>query len=196
MSIISLLMDNKLKIAYILTYSIAVIIGVIAIHESGHFLGALVIGVPINEIDVGLIGIYPGVTIPARFIHTPLGIYYYAGGFSAAIICSVVYYYIWYRKYRDTQSIITWYYGAFTIAAAGAQFGQGYMEGRFHVAYISYAGSPFHVTQIITYLWVALAIFIHFLLFQLARKKKWLAEFEEYILDIKVPFFVLTIVHI
>ncbi len=172
MNIISRLPDNKLKTAYIFTYLVAVIIGVIIIHESAHFLVALVIGVPFNEIEVGLIGYNPGVTIPDRYNNAPLGIFHYAGGFSAALVFSCVYFLIWYRRYRNKQSLITWAYGAITMMAIGMQLGQGYFEGRFHAAYMFYAGSLFSVTSIFLYGVYALAIVFHFQLFPITRNKK------------------------
>lgn len=167
---------NKLKTAYffvyLIVYLIAVFIGVIIIHESAHFLAALAIGVPFNEIKVGLIGNNPGVTIPDRFNNAPLGIFHYAGGFSAALVLSGVYFLIWYRRYRKKPSFMTWAYGAITMMAIGIQLGQGYVEGRFHAAYMFYASSLFSVTSILEYGVVALAMYFHFQFFPIARIKK------------------------
>ncbi|MFC1965719.1 hypothetical protein ACFLWI_02060 [Chloroflexota bacterium] len=171
MIIISQLLDNKLRIAYFFAYFITVIISVIIIHESAHFLAALAIGVPFNEIKVGLIGTNPGITIPERFSNAPLGIYHYAGGFLPALLLSFVYI-LWYRKYRKKPSNITWDYGTITISVIGMQLAQGYVEGRFHAAYILYSGSPFNVLIIFEVVIVAFAIFIHYQLFPISRINK------------------------
>jgi len=128
--------------------------------------------VPFNEIEVGLIGSNPGVTIPDRFINAPLGVVHYAGGFSAALVLACVYFLIWYRRYRDKPSLMIWFYGAVTMMAIGIQLWQGYLEGRFHAAYMFYAGSLFSVTSILSYGVFALVMYLHFQYFLIARIKK------------------------
>ncbi len=162
----------KKWIAFILFYLIVVVSGTIIIHESAHFLAALAIGVPFNEIEVGLIGNNPGVTIPDRFSDAPLGIFHYAGGFSSAFALICVYFLIWYRRYRNKPSSLIWAYGAITMMAIGMQLGQGYLEGRFHAAYIYYADSLFSITSIIVYVVFALAMYLHFQFFPIARIKR------------------------
>ncbi len=165
-------MDKKLTIVFILTYLIASIIGVIIIHESAHFLGALAIGVPFNEIEVGFIGINPGITIPKHFSNAALWVFHYAGGFTAAFIFLCVYILIWYRRYRTQPSYLTWYFGAITMMVIGMQLGQGYVEGRFHAAYMFYAGSPISIISIFMVIFFAFSMYIHFQLFPITRNRE------------------------
>ncbi len=67
---------------------------------------------------------------------------------------------------------MTWNYGLITISVLGMQLGQGYVEGRFHVAYIINASSPFNVLMLFGVVIVAFAIFIHYQLFPKSRIKK------------------------
>lgn len=164
--------NNKRKTAYLLIYLISVIIGTIVIHEFAHFVAALALGVPINEIEVGFIGKNPGVTIPDRFINAPLGIFHYSGGFFTALVLIFVYFLIWYRKFRIHPSFFNWAYGAITILFVGLQLGQGYLEGKFHAAYMFYAGSVFSVTSIFTWGVCAFVVCFHFLFFPIPKTKK------------------------
>lgn len=167
---------NKHKITCLLAYFVAVFVITIIIHESAHFLTALIIGVPFSEIEIGWIGINPSVTIPIRFVDAPLCLFYYAGGFSAAFVLLCGYFLVWYRRYRNKPSFITWSYGAITMMSVGIQLGQGYLEGRFHAAYIYYAGyasSLFNVASIVVYGFFALAMISHFQFFPI---KKLLAQ--------------------
>lgn len=157
--------QNKLKITRIFSYFVAVFILTIIIHESAHFLAALIIGVPFSEIEIEWIGSNPGVTIPDRFFNVPLDLFYYAGGFTAALVLLCGYFLVWYRSYRNKPSFMTWAYGAITMMSIGTQLGQGFLEGRFHAAYIFYADSLFNVASVVVYGFFALAMFSHFKLF-------------------------------
>lgn len=161
--------NNKLKITCLLAYLITVFVIAIIIHESAHFLAALTIGVPFSEIEIGWIGYNPSVTIPDRFFDVPLGLFYYSGGFSAAFVLLCGYFLVWYRRYRNKPSFTTWAYGAITMMSIGTQLGQGYLEGRFHAAYIYYAGSLFNVASIVVYGFFALAMLSHFQFFPITK---------------------------
>lgn len=157
--------QNKLKITCIFSYLITVLVLTIIIHESAHFFTALVMGVPFSEIEIEWIRFNPSVTIPDRFFNAPLGLFYYAGGFTAAFVLLCGYFLVWYRRYINKPSFMTWAYGAITMMSIGTQLGQGYLEGRFHAAYISYADSLFNVASLVVYGFFALAMFSHFKLF-------------------------------
>jgi hypothetical protein len=156
---------NKLKITCLFSYLIAIFIFTIIIHESAHFLAALIIGVPFSEIKIKWIGINPSVTIPDRFFNIPLGLFYYAGGFTSAFVLLCGYFLVWYRRYRDKPSFMTWAYGAITMMSIGTQLGQCYLEGRFHAAYIFYADSLLNVASLVVFGFFALAMLSHFKLF-------------------------------
>lgn len=53
-------MQNNRILIYSIAYLLTIGIASIAIHEIGHFLAALILGVPINEIKINFIGINPG----------------------------------------------------------------------------------------------------------------------------------------
>jgi len=54
--------------------------------------------------------------------------------------------------------------GLTTILLAGEQLTAGYLEGRYHAAYILCATSLFSPTNVLTYGWVISAVFFHFAL--------------------------------
>ena len=163
---------NKLGFAKLGGYIIVVIAGTIVIHEAGHIIGALILGVPFSEIEFIRIGINPGVSIPDRFVNESLGIMNYAGGFLASVVMVLIYFLIWFRKYRRNPSIMTWGYGAFTMMAVGLQIGQGFVEGRYHIAYMSNASNILSIVSIVEYMFFALGMWFHFQLFPISRLKR------------------------
>jgi hypothetical protein len=163
---------KKADVILIVVYSIAIIIGSTVIHEFGHFIAALSMGIPFNEIKVGFVGINPGVTIPSRFANIPHDILNYAGGAPTAVILLCLYLIIWYRKYHKQPSLKIWWYGFMTIMVLGWELGTLYLEGRFHAAYIVYAGSPFSVTNIFVCVVIFVALCFHFLFFPIQKLKK------------------------
>ena len=74
------------QIAYACLYLIGITIFIVIIHEAGHTIAALVLGVPFTELKFGFDGISPFVITPDWFAGAPLTIQHYAGGFTAAII--------------------------------------------------------------------------------------------------------------
>jgi len=153
---------------YLLGLVIAGTIG----HEAAHFVAALFIGVPFSEIEIGFYGINPSVTIPERFASSNLAIYHYAGGLTPAVILISVYLLYWFRRFKREPSPTNWLMGLTTIMIAGLQLAQGYNEGRFHAAYIYYAGSLFNVLYIPIILLLIATILIHFVLCPRSKIKK------------------------
>ena len=153
-------------------YLLGLVIATTIVHEVGHIVAALVMGVPMNEITIGLYGINPSVTIPERFAGSNLSIYYYSGGFTPALILIIVYLLYWYRRFKKEPSLLNWLMGLITITVAGFQIAQGYNEGRFHAAYIFFSGSLFNVLQIPILLGVLVAIGIHFSLCPRSNMKR------------------------
>jgi len=163
---------NKRKTAYLFFYFIAIVIVTTIIHESAHFLAALAIGVPFNEIEVGFIGINPSITIPERFTSTDLTVYHYAGGLTAAMFLLCLYLLYWLRRYRRKPSLLNWFMGLVTILAVSMQLTQGYLEGRFHSAYVYYASSLFDPLDILYFILTVSAILIHFTLCPMPKIKR------------------------
>lgn len=166
---LSEILQNRVNIVRLLAYLIGVFAFTIIIHEYAHVISALMIGVPLNEIELGWIGINPGVTLPSRFSSIPLDLFYYSGGFFTAFVLVCIYYLVWYRKYRNMPSFINWAYGAITMTFIGVQLGQGYLEGRFHSAYMFYADSLFNVGSILVYGFFILAMLYHFKFFPIQK---------------------------
>ncbi len=156
-------------IIYSIAYLLALIIGTTIIHEGAHFIAALAIGVPFDEIQIGFIKGNPGVTIPDRFSNAPLAIVHYAGGFTTAAILITMYFLIWFRRYRFQLSNFVWIYGLITLVLGGVEVGYGYVEGRFHAAYVYYANSPFAISNIIIASYGIVGCILHFFLFRLVK---------------------------
>jgi hypothetical protein len=163
--------NNKRQIIYTCLYLVTIIMGTICIHEAGHAIAAIVLGVPVKEIKIGFDGINPSVMIQAGFTNISLTSQYYAGGFSAAFVLLLVYAY-WFRKYYCTPSVFSWIAGIITIGVFGMQIAQGYIEGRFHALYIVEANSIIGAKDIFIYLTVGLACSIHLVVCPTSKYKK------------------------
>jgi hypothetical protein len=159
------------QIAYACFYLVGVIIFTTIIHEAGHIIAALALGVPFTEIKLGFYGINPLVTLPDRFASAPFTIQHYSCGFTAAIILLPIYLF-WFRRYRKNPTFLNWVLGLITIAAFGLQLGQGYIEGRFHAIYILRANSLFDLKDIVVYMGIAFVCLVHFNLCPVSKFKK------------------------
>ncbi len=164
---------NKRKTVYVFIYLIGITAITVIVHEAAHVLAALSLGVPFNEIKVMFFGINPGMKVPERFTSSSLAIYHYAGGLTAAVALLCVYLFYWLKNYRHKPSLFNWLLGAITITLFSMQLGQGYLEGRFHGAYMSGANSLFDSTDILLYIFVVFGWIIHFQIFPISKIKKW-----------------------
>lgn len=163
---------------YISVYLLATLIITLAIHEGSHAISAALIGVPLDEIEFGIIGISPSVTIPERFANAPVWIVHYSGGLTAAAVLLSVYLVYWLRRYHRSPTFLKWGIALITIAFAALQLAQGYIEGRFHAAYIydARAGSLINplswVLNIFITIFVILAVMLHLKLCPIKKMKK------------------------
>lgn len=160
-----------LQIAYACLYLIGITIFIVIIHEAGHTIAALALGVPFTELKFGFDGISPFVITPDWFAGAPLTIQHYAGGFTAAIILLPIYLYL-FRRYRKKPTLLNWFMGLITITAFGLHLGEGYIEGRFHAIYIMRANSLFDPKDIVVYMVIALMWLVHFNLCPTSKFKK------------------------
>jgi len=165
-------MTKSKTILISLSYFFGLIIAVTLIHEAAHFGAALVIGVPFSEIEIGFYGINPSVTIPGRFAGSNLSIFHYAGGLTPAVILISIYLLYWYRRFKREPSLLDWFMGLITITVAGFQIAQGYNEGRFHAAYIHYAGSLFNILHINIYVLLIIATLTHMMSCPISKMKR------------------------
>jgi TctA family transporter len=164
---------NKREIFYFVAYLVVMVIADILIHETGHFLAALVIGVPANEIKFRFVTISPEITLPSRFSNNvSLTFYQYAGGVFAAIVLLVVYLLFWYRKYRANQTGLIWALGFATILLCGEEIGNAIYEGGFHGAYMHYINSPFSIIDLLILSCILMGFVVHLRLFPLSKLKK------------------------
>jgi hypothetical protein len=164
--------SKKRTAVYSILYLIAIIIGTTVIHEIGHFLAALVLGVPVNEITINFMGINPGFKIPDILYSSSLSIYHWAGGLFAAVILLIVYFVFLYRKYRIKPSLLLWIMGWITLGTCGEEIGNAVVEGNFHTLYIYTVNSPFSRVNIMIALFAIFGLCLHFIIFPLSKLKK------------------------
>ena len=146
---------------YLIVYTLALaFIGVI-IHETAHILSAMVLGVRFVEIQLGFMGINPSVTLPEWFTDTRQAVVHYAGGLTAGMALLLFYLCYWMRKYWRHPTFFNWSLGLVTFMLAAVQFASGYLDGRYHGAYITGAMSFFSPVDLLAYGWVVSAIFFH-----------------------------------
>ncbi len=146
---------------YLMLYTVGIAAASVLAHEAAHILAALALGVPFSELQLGFLGVNPSVTLPEWLTGTPLAIVRYAGGLAAGVGLLLFYLLHWVRRYRRSPSCLRWALGAVTIVFAALQFATGYLEGRYHAAYIIGAMSAFSLTDVLIYGWAVSAVFFH-----------------------------------
>jgi len=146
---------------YLMMYTVAIAAASVLAHEAAHVVAALALGVPFNELRLGFLGINPSVTLPEWFIGTPRTITYYAGGLTAAVGLFAFYLLYWVKKYHRNPSFFCWCPGAVTVVFLAMQLATGYLEGRYHGAYVVGAMSLFSPTDLLIYGWAGSALFFH-----------------------------------
>lgn len=146
---------------YLILYALALVVALIIIHEAAHILTAMAFGARFGELKLGFMGINPSVTLPEWFTGTRQTVVHYVGGLAVGTIFLIFYLGYWMRKYRRNPSFFTWSLGAVTLMLSAMQFATGYLEGRYHVAYIIGAMVFLSPTDILTYGWAVAAVFFH-----------------------------------
>jgi len=146
---------------YLILYTLALVVALVIIHEAAHILTAVVLGVSFNELKLGFMGINPSVTLPEWFTGMRQTIVHYAGGLTVGTIFLIFYLGYWMRKYRRNPSFFNWSLGAVTLMLSAMQFATGYLEGRYHTAYIIGAMTFFSPTDVLSYGWAISAVFFH-----------------------------------
>ncbi|MCR4394652.1 MAG: hypothetical protein NUV31_09815, partial [Dehalococcoidales bacterium] len=134
-------------------------------------LVAVIMGIPFGELRLGFLGINPSVTLPRWVDQDTRMIFFYAGGLTTGAVFLVGYLLYWARKYRREPSLLYWAMGLTTIMFAAEQFAAGYLEGRYHGAYIISATTLFSPIDVLTYGWMIAAVFLHFSLCPRKRMK-------------------------
>jgi len=146
---------------YIMTYTLALGVALVIIHEAAHILTAMAFGVRFAELKLGFMGINPSVTMPEWFTGTRQTIVHYAGGLTVGAVFLLFYLAYWIRKYYHNPNFFIWSLGLITLMMAATQFATGYLEGRYHTAYIIGAMVFLSPTDILSYSWAFSAVFFH-----------------------------------
>ncbi|MFC2001219.1 hypothetical protein ACFLUZ_01795 [Chloroflexota bacterium] len=152
---------NRRQCVFVLLYTLAVVVALVIIHEAAHILTAMAFGARFHEFTLGFMGINPSVTLPEWFTGTRQTVVHYAGGLTVGTVLLLFYLFYWMLKYRRNPSFFTWSLGLITLMLAAMQFATGYLEGRYHTAYIIGAISFPSPTDILTYSWAISAVFFH-----------------------------------
>jgi ABC-type Fe3+ transport system permease subunit len=152
---------SRRQSGFLMLYTLAMVVVLVILHEAAHVLAAMVLGARFEEIKLGFMGINPSVTLPEWFTGTRQTVVHYAGGLAVGTAFLVFYLGYWMRKYRHNPNFFTWSLGAVTIMLSGMQFATGYLEGRYHAAYIVSAMSFISPTDVLTYGWAIAAVFFH-----------------------------------
>lgn len=146
---------------YLMLYTLALVFAVVIIHEAAHILSAMALGVRFVELQPGFMGINPSVTLPEWFAGTCRTIVYYAGGLTAGMVLLLFCLCYWMPKYWHNPTFFHWLLGVVTFMLAAVQFAFGYLEGRYHGAYIIGAMSFLSPTDALAYGWAIAAVFFH-----------------------------------
>ena len=149
---------------FLMLYTLALVFVMVVIHETAHILSAMVLGVRFVELQPGFLGMNPSVTLPEWFTGTRHTIVYYAGGLTSGTALLLFYLCYWIRKYWRHPTFFHWSLGLVTLMLAAIQFAFGYLEGRYHGAYIVGAMSFFSPADVLAYGWAVSAIFFHWAL--------------------------------
>lgn len=114
----------------------------VLIHEIGHTLVALLLGIPFKDLTFGWYGLGPGVTLPDYFPIEHLPLFRYAGGLFAGILLLAtycVYVFLHHREYAKFQwwKQTKWWADGFLVIWGGYQVFNGYLEGAHFQDYVA-----------------------------------------------------------
>lgn len=152
---------SRRQLVYLVLFVVLMAIAVIFIHEAAHILTAVIQGVPFGELKFGFRGINPSITLPQWVDEHARTVIFYAGGLPTGAVFLLGYLLYWRRKYHREPSLLYWAMGLTTIMLATEQCAAGYLEGRYHGAYIMSATNLFSPTDALTYGWIIAAVFFH-----------------------------------
>jgi hypothetical protein len=162
---------SQRQYGFVMLYTLLLVMALVIIHETAHIVAAMVFGARLGELKLGFLGINPSVVLPEWLTGTRQTVVHYAGGLTTGAVLLLFYLLCWMRKYRRSPSFFTWSLGLITLALAAMQFATGYLEGRYHAAYIIGSMSFLSPTDILTYGWAISAVFFHSSLFPWRKMK-------------------------
>lgn len=156
---------------YLVIYLTVLVVASVLIHEAAHVIAAIVQGVEFSSLKIGFWGINPSVTLPQGLDESTKTPIFYAGGITAGMILLCFYCVYWVRKYRRSPSKLSWALGLATLAIGAEQLATGYLEGRYHSAYLYGATTLFSPTHLFIIAWMVLAVVVHLQLCSRERLK-------------------------
>ena len=113
------------------------VVAPVALHEAVHVVSALIGGVSPFSLDIGFVGIYPGIEVAEPLDGWRLALFRYSGGLVAGVALLVVYVRWYWRWSGDKTSFAEWWLGALILLVAGNELGNGFAEGAFNAEYIA-----------------------------------------------------------
>ena len=180
MKSINILGWNIREIIYAIIYLVVLVPAMIVLHETGHILGALTVGIPLNGMKIGMSGSNPEVILPSiatgHFSNESLEVFYYAGGLFSAVFLACVYFFFIYRKYRVKPSWLFWFLGFMTAGLCTYQIGNAIVEGWFHTRYIYYSNESFSPMHEILIAFFILGLILHYAFFPFPKSKRKTSE--------------------
>ena len=72
--------------AYVMLYTLAMVVVMVVLHESAHILAAMALGARFSELKLGFMGINPSVTLPEWFTGARQTVVHYAGGLAVGTV--------------------------------------------------------------------------------------------------------------
>ncbi|MBT3942120.1 MAG: hypothetical protein HOF43_05320 [Chloroflexi bacterium] len=125
------------RVLLIVVASGVLLVAPIALHEAIHVFVAFTTGVSPSAMDIGFVGVYPGVEINDPLDGWRLSLFHYSGGLVAG--GAMLYLYIrWYWKWSGNKTTFEeWWLGALILITAGNEIGNGIAEGAFNAEYIA-----------------------------------------------------------
>lgn len=122
-----------------LTIALAVVgfvVAPIVLHEAVHIATALIGGSSPASLEVGFVGIYPGVKVGEPLDGWRIILFRYSGGLVAGAALLLVYIRWYWRWSGDKITFAEWWLGALILLIAGNELGNGFAEGAFNAEYI------------------------------------------------------------
>ena len=113
------------------------VVAPVALHEVVHVATALIGGVSPTSLDIGFVGMYPGVKVDDPLDGWRIVLFRYSGGLVAGAVLLFVYVRWYWTWSRDKTSFAEWWLGALILVVAGNELGNGIAEGAFNAEYIA-----------------------------------------------------------
>jgi hypothetical protein len=146
---------------FLALYLVGLVFVSILVHEAAHVLAALVKGVEFSSLKIGFWGINPSVTLPQGLDESTKTPIFYAGGITAGILLICFYFIYWVKKYRCNPSRLGWALALAPLVLGAEQLATGYLEGRYHSAYLYGATTLFSPTNLFIIVWMSFAVAVH-----------------------------------